>query len=282
MAYSVGAVTARALRGSRLALCAAVLALGVAPAAGPAVAADAAPFTLRGPDGRVTPDFGGFWVLDRSVSFRPRPPRPGPQGLPRDWMAFGGYRTNGNEPPPLRPEVFEEIKKRQVIELAGEDKDERTVKCQAPLVFDMYTFGETMDILQRHDELVMIPSKERALPRHVYIGRQHPPADEMPITINGDAVAHWEGNELVVDTIGFNDQTWLFLGDYIPHSDELHVVERFSLSPDGQTISVQMRIEDPKTFTKPWVLNIKFARTKDLPVEEACDIDNRGFEPRKG
>jgi hypothetical protein len=77
-------------------------------------------------------------------------------------------------------------------------------------------------------------------------GRAHP-KDLEPLWM-GDSIAHWEGDTLVVDTIGFNDKTWLN-GQGVPHSDALHVIERYS-RPDLGHLNVEITLEDSKAFTK--------------------------------
>jgi hypothetical protein len=75
---------------------------------------------------------------------------------------------------------------------------------------------------------------------------------------NGDSRGHWEGDTLVVDVAGFNDQTWFDrAGNY--HSDALHVVERYTRTgPD--TLLYEATIEDPKVFARPWKISMALAR----------------------
>src|SRR4029077_10745660 len=69
-------------------------------------------------------------------------------------------------------------------------------------------------------------------------------------TFNGEGIAHWEGDTLVVDTIAIDDRTW---NDYVGwfHSDQEHVVERVT-RPSMNYLVYQVTIEDPKVLTKPW------------------------------
>ena len=78
---------------------------------------------------------------------------------------------------------------------------------------------------------------------------------------NGDSRAHWEGDTLVVDVNGFNDQTWFDrAGNY--HSEQLHVVERYTrVSPD--VISYEATIEDPKVFSRPWKVAVPLYRHQE-------------------
>ena len=68
---------------------------------------------------------------------------------------------------------------------------------------------------------------------------------------NGESVAHWDGDTLVIDTIGLDDRSWNDAGAWI-HSDQQHVVERFS-RPSRNYLIYQVTVEDPKVLTKPWV-----------------------------
>jgi hypothetical protein len=82
-------------------------------------------------------------------------------------------------------------------------------------------------------------------------GRQHP--KDLDTSYMGHSIGHWEGNTLVIDTVGLNDETWLGGGKYQNyHSDKLHVIERWSRQGDVMTRSVT--VEDPVMFTKPWII----------------------------
>jgi len=74
----------------------------------------------------------------------------------------------------------------------------------------------------------------------------------------GYAGGYWEGDTLVIDTKGFNDQSWLDrAGDF--HSDKLHVVERLTLtSPDA--INYEATLDDSKVFTRPWKIRMPLYR----------------------
>jgi hypothetical protein len=84
--------------------------------------------------------------------------------------------------------------------------------------------------------------------RQIHLNRGH--KKDLDPTYNGDSVGKWEGGTLVVDTIGFNDVTWL---DHVglPHTEALHVVERIR-RVDHDTLVDDFTIEDPKAYTKPW------------------------------
>ncbi len=89
----------------------------------------------------------------------------------------------------------------------------------------------------------------------------------------GDPRGHWEGDTLVVDTTGFNDQTWFdHAGNF--HSDALKVTERFTRT-GANTLNYDVTIEDPKTFTKPWKMKMTMYRVEGMTrlLENECYLD---------
>jgi hypothetical protein len=92
------------------------------------------------------------------------------------------------------------------------------------------------------------------------------------LTWFGDSVAHWEGDTLVVDTIGLSDKTWI---DHFatPHTDKLHVVERYRLT-NARTLEVAVTVEDPGAFTTPWTGIITYRRDSDPYDEVVCAENN--------
>jgi hypothetical protein len=84
-------------------------------------------------------------------------------------------------------------------------------------------------------------------------GREHTNLDDLDGTYNGEGIGHWEGDTLVIDTIGFNSSTYLDqVGGYF-HSENMHVIER--LRREGNTLTWQATVEDPDVLLKPWTTN---------------------------
>jgi len=80
-------------------------------------------------------------------------------------------------------------------------------------------------------------------------GRKHP--ESFDSSFMGHSVGHWEGDTLVVDTVGLNDETWMGNVRASIHSDKVHLIERFTR--EGNVLNYQATVEDPVMFTKPWV-----------------------------
>jgi hypothetical protein len=110
-------------------------------------------------------------------------------------------------------------------------------------------------IIQTKDEITFLYETFHAFRVIPTDGRKHP--EDIDPSFLGDSVAHWEGDTLVVDVIGFNDKTWLGVGGASLHTDALHVIERYT-RVDYDTITYEVTIDDPKAFTKTWSLAPSF------------------------
>jgi hypothetical protein len=149
-------------------------------------------------------------------------------------------------------------------------------KCFLPGVPRINYIGLPFQIFQRPDLVTMLYEHAHAY-RFIYTnGTPHPkgPIDWWM----GDSRGHWEGDTLVVDNVHFNDQTWFdHAGDF--HSEELHVVERYSLI-DKDHINYEVRIEDPKVFTRPWNLSMVLYRRVEKNFQ-LLEYECYGFDVEK-
>jgi len=110
-------------------------------------------------------------------------------------------------------------------------------------------------------------------PRHNFrlipLNAKHP--DDLDPAYVGDSVGHWEGDTLVVDVTGFNEQ---MSGQSI-HSDALHIIERFT-RVDYNTINYEARVEDPKALTKPYTIQSKIMLRPGTRIREyVCEENNQ-------
>ena len=90
----------------------------------------------------------------------------------------------------------------------------------------------------------------------------------------GDSIGHWDGDTLIVDTVNFNDKTWIDRVGH-PHTDALHLVERIRRINHGHLLD-DITIEDSKAYSKPWTVHLDFLlRPKWTLAEQFCeDIEN--------
>ncbi len=104
-------------------------------------------------------------------------------------------------------------------------------------------------------------------------GREHPGPEDLFPTWMGHSIGEWDGDTLVVDTIGRNDKTWLDHAGH-PNTDALHVVERYR-RVDQETLVVDVTIDDPKAYTKPWSGQKVFQLRSDWEVWEHVECEER-------
>jgi hypothetical protein len=155
-------------------------------------------------------------------------------------------------------------------------------------VFHMWEIGLfPIQLLEAPGELVIL-REASGIPRRIFVdGRGHPPADELVATWNGHSIGRWEGDVLVVDTVGINGRARAANGvgsnarvssidddPRFPLSDELHLVERMRLVADGELLEDEITITDPKFYTAPVVLKHYFQRRPDIDMLEYFCGDN--------
>ena len=112
--------------------------------------------------------------------------------------------------------------------------------------------------------------------RHIYLNVPH--SKNPKPSWYGESVGHYEGDELVVDTIGLNDKT--FVDNYrTPHTDKIHVVERFKLIEGGKTLQATVTVEDPGAFNMAWIGGPALAARDRPPIleENPCAENNFDF-----
>jgi len=211
--------------------------------------------TPRSSDGH--PDLSGFWnngsgtfvdksadgSIDLRIGVRPDPTKP---PAPRPAPSLPSYQ----------PWAVEKIKEINSVTYGPTNRNDPQLSCLPLGIPRQWT---PLQIVQTPGQVVilyetLVGQAFRVIPTD---GRPHP--TDLDPTFYGDSVGHWEGNTLVVDVIGFNDKTWLGGGEGKPgeqlgwfHSEDMHITERYTR--EGNTLTYEATVEDPKVFTKPWTI----------------------------
>ncbi len=136
---------------------------------------------------------------------------------------------------------------------------------------------EPIFFVQTAKEVLMIHSGNEEV-RRIYLDAPH--STNPKPSWYGESVGHYEDDTLVIDTIGFNDKT--YVDNYrTPHTEKLHVIERWKLIDGGNMIEVSIRVEDPETFNEPWSAIQRYRRVQPRFLgEEACAENNSYFNYR--
>lgn len=219
------------------------------------------------------PDLSGTWENGAGIDFV----RPTSEGA--SICIFG---CEGNPPPPAtagaaprgpdRPSYRPEFQARVAMLEANQVRQDPVLRCFAPGV---PRIGPPDKIVQRPGEVVFLYDDVsgnffRIVPTD---GRAH--RDDAEPSYLGDAVGHWEGDTLVVETVNFNAETWL-TDDGSFHTPNLRVVER--LQRRGDSLEWRATAHDPEVLSEPWELRPRSAQLTDLELLEAPPCIERDLD----
>jgi hypothetical protein len=255
---------------------------------------------------RPVPDLSGLWGKS-SIPYQRPASGPGPlerlrlpSGRPIRNAQVGDY-TN----PILKPEAAAAVKRfGELAQTVGVSDPETECWPEAPPY--IYKIQETQ-IIQQRDKILIIYSYSNQV-RRIRLNVKHP--ERVTPSWYGDSVGHFEGDTLVVDTVGIKHGKYSMLDRYgTPFSDALHLVERFKLidhdvaeadmrkneqeygriqigygvdpNDKGPGLQVQFTVEDPKMFTAPWSGVVTFRRNIGPWPERICaeNVNNYGIIP---
>ena len=238
------------------------------------------------------PDLSGAWAR---TTFAIEPPVSGQGPLRISQREGNGPETYSS--PLLKPEAQKIVKQRYDSTQAGKPYPTPSSTCW-PMVAPLIYRVQEMQLLQGKDHVTLIYMQDHEV-RRVRLNSTHP-AKVTP-TWHGDSVGHYEGDTLVVDTIGMKIGAINVIDQAgSPYSEALHVVERYRLisyedakaardrnvavngppgtrqaagideSYKGKGLRVEFTVEDPNVFTKPWSGMATYSRADDIWVENVC------------
>ena len=131
-----------------------------------------------------------------------------------------------------------------------------------------------LEILQTPGRVLMLFETGNSQRQIWTDGRGHPA--DLDSTWMGNSIGRWDGDTLVVDTIGQDDKT--VVDNYrTPHSAKIHVVERWKMINDGQKLQVTYTVDDPDAFNAPWSAIRNYRRVQQPMSEEVCAENNRNL-----
>jgi hypothetical protein len=217
----------------------------------------------RTADGK--PDFSGFWQVLTSANWNIQDHR-AEKGIP----ASQGIVV-GNEIP-YQPWALAKRNENYAHRETEDPQAKSYIQGVPRITYTPFPF----QIVETPKEITIFYEYVHGV-RHLFRDGQDHPAGHIDWWF-GDSRAKWDGDTLVVDVTDFNDRTWFdHAGNF--HSDELHVVERYTLT-DADHINYEATIEDPKVFTKPWKINATIYRHKEKGFQ-LLDYEGYGFDYEK-
>lgn len=215
------------------------------------------------PVGAQAPGRGAKATATKSASAIPRM-ADGHPDLSGVWWTGGDVggaqygRSNGARIGGARGPTFQSLYKPEAAAKAKtlSDKDDPTLRC-IPTAFgtlnvSFFDVGAIGQIIATPKMIVMLTETYHGFRLVPTDGRAH--RDDVPPAYRGESVGRWDGDTFVVDTTNFTDNTWISAeGRVSPHSDQLHIVERYR-RVDANTLEIEATLEDPEMLTAPWVV----------------------------
>ena len=209
------------------------------------------------------------WVSSTGGFFLPPNSGAGPvrQDPAHTYVSNDEFRSTGRQPtmpfadlssPILQPWTRNELEKRNQLVLAGKAPTQG-IDC-GPTGAAAFLLGNVQPyfFVQAPDKVLIINQRDHEF-RHIYLTAEH--SRNLKPSWSGESIGHYEGDELVVDTIGIAGKAPVDRF-FTPHTDELHLIERFRLTSGGDRLEVSVHFEDPGAFTVPWNARLVFQRVE--------------------
>jgi len=219
------------------------------------------------------PDLTGIWNYAGVLGFRGGPP-PSPPGTPVQ-ATFWNIEAGFKEGLPFTPWGAEIRRQR----MAGNSKDNPDAACLPLGHMQLHTHSQPRKMIQTKN-LIVIIYEANANVRQIFLdGRAAPTNDPQPWWY-GYSRGHWEGDTLVVETTNFRDEGWLDVNG-APLTDQGKLTERFR-RPTFGTLEIDVTIDDPKAYTKPWTVRVNQRLLVDTELIEFICNENQQFSPATG
>ena len=204
-----------------------------------------------------------------------KPPNPDPKNLEGVWWLKGYEYMLGPAPgvePPLKPEYMEILKRRIRAKNRGVPETDTSTQCYPHGMPRLMESPYPIEIVQTPGRVTILHEVAHEV-RRFYLNQPQP--KDVKLSFLGHSVAHWEGDTLVVDTIGIDHRS--FIDDEgSSHSDQEHIVERFHKIDGGRQLQVDTTVEDPVTLEHPYSYTRYFQWRPDVrPAEYICEENNR-------
>jgi hypothetical protein len=283
------------------------VAAATTPAFGQTAASTAGPPAEVAQGAAAIPDFSGIWAHPYLTGFEPPASGPGPvrnksrspNGAGRFQQLVGDYSN-----PILKPEAAKIVKEHGDISLSGEGYPTPSNQCWPGGV--PYVFWDFLVQMFQEPDRITMTYRQGDEVRHIRMNSPHPV--QVTPSWYGDAVGHYEGDTLVIDTVGIKIGPFAMVDMYgTPHSPALHVVERYRLvnyddakdamarnvkentrapaadfDPNyrGKVLQLHFTVEDDGVFTMAWTATITYLPARGSWTEQICAENTQWYSGR--
>jgi hypothetical protein len=185
-------------------------------------------------------------------------------------------QTTDGQPPPLLPAARKVYEANLAARKAGDTSFDTTTRCMPPGIPRAFVLSSFRIMPQPTLVAFLFEWNHRYRP--VYLRAAHESDANGYEEYFGDSVGTWTGNDLVVDSVGISTTT--LLDDALPHSEKLHVIERYQLADGGRVLQLELTIDDPDTFSKTWTSRFRFAKQpRGTELKEDVCVNRVGLVP---
>ena len=193
-------------------------------------------------------------------------------------------RKAKSDMPPWNPKAMEQVNWQLAEEKAGRPPPIFVNCLPEAMPGWMLVSHNSMEILFTPGRVTMLGESDGGRLRRIYTdGRKHP--DDPDPTFHGHSIGHWEGDTLVVDTVGMHPQTYITISEAagIPNNGDMQIKERIHIDPKNKdTLVFEMEITAPKVLTKPWKTTRFWSRQRAQKYDIVEGICMEGyFRPAK-
>jgi hypothetical protein len=184
-------------------------------------------------------------------------------------------RTVDGKVPPLKAEA-RKVYEQNLLSRKKLKPREDMSRCVPPGTPRVMWAPQPLMILQTARKITLVHEYQHLL-RHIYLNEPLPAAAEVETSYMGSSVGRWEGDTLVVETIGLYGTTVLDR-DGMPHSEAMRVTERLRLIDNGKRLEDRVTIDDPETYTAPWTARVVLERRPGVELAEYhCVLKHEEF-----
>jgi hypothetical protein len=208
-------------------------------------------------------------------------PSPDPKSLEGTWIGIGGKQSPDKAAPPYRPEVLSRVQQLRQLDKQGTPVVAKNTLCRPGTVVDISLNQFPTQVLQRPDKILFIAEEGRSV-WPIYMNQAHP--TQLKPSRTGHNVGHWEGDTLVIDSIGFSATPVDIFGG--GSTEALHVVTRIQRANTGDKLNgdrlvITREIDDPGIYSRAWTqvgtarwrpdVDMLEFNCEEVPAEVAAD-----------
>ncbi|MFT3905922.1 MAG: hypothetical protein QM718_06430 [Steroidobacteraceae bacterium] len=206
------------------------------------------------------------WLLGSGVALAAAPDL---TGIWQPVTTASTLKSTDGKAVPLLPDAAAVYAKNRAALKRGDDSFDPAAQCISPSIPWLLADRMPLQIVSKPNNVFMLFQWNRLFRQiDLNVAHSEPPGP----TYFGQSVGRWQGDELIVDTNNIETNSLLDHAG-MPHSDQLHLVERYRLKAGGKRLLLDLRIEDPQVFAAPWSARLEFRKLAGVKIQEDVCVE---------